>query len=239
MLRVQALHSKLNVRLGAAAPAIGSDVLSRIEAIWQREKMKRGDKLFDGQVFSIHQSGPDAIVGWMAEYRHFLAQRRDPSLHAALKISPLAVTGALICRDGIVFGRRASETEMDAKLWELVPSGSVDGSAVEPDGRVSLERCVLTELEEETGIRASEVAATPRAIALIEDLQSHVTDVGLILEANWSTAQVLERFATLENREYGTLEVVAIAAIPEFRRKCGTSLSEVSASLLDVVVQRV
>jgi 8-oxo-dGTP pyrophosphatase MutT (NUDIX family) len=239
VLKVRALRSKLHVRLGAAAPVIAPEVLVRIEEIWRHEKAQRGEKLFNGQLFSIHQSGPDAIIGWMAEYRHFLAQQRDPSLHAALKIRPLAVTGVLICADGIVFGRRANEMEMDAGHWELVPSGSVDSSAIGPDGRVSLERCVLTELEEETGIQASDVAAPPKAIALIEDLESHVMDVGVILNLNWPTAQIRERFATLKNREYSMLEVVAIAMIPEFRRKYGPLLSVVSTALLDILIQRV
>jgi hypothetical protein len=238
MLTVQTLQSELKVRLGAPAPVVGPEILLRIEEIWQREKVQSGDKLFNGSLFSIHQSGPDALVGWLAEYRCFVAQQRDPSLRAALKIRPLAVTGVLYCKDGIVFGHRASETEMDADLWELVPSGSVDSAAVDSDGQLNLERCLLAELAEEIGIHASEVSIPPRVIALVEDSCSQVTDVGLTLTVDCSAIQILERFAALENREYSALEVVAIDAIADFRHTCGTSLSEVSGALLDIVFRQ-
>jgi 8-oxo-dGTP pyrophosphatase MutT (NUDIX family) len=126
---------------------------------------------------------------------------------------------------------------MDANLWELVPSGSVDGAAVERDGQVSLERCVLTELEEETGIRASEVSP-PRAIALVEDSDSHVTDVCLMLRTDHTAAGILKRFEALENREYTRLEVIAVDAIPEFRKQCGAALGGVTGALLDTVTAR-
>jgi hypothetical protein len=238
MLTVQPLTSGLKVELGAPAPSIAPEILARVEAIWQQEKSKRGDALFNGQIFSIHQSTSDRIVGWMTEYRYFLAQQRDTALHAVLKIKPLAVTGVLRCKDGIVFGRRAGQTEMDANLWELVPSGSVDDTAVENDGRLNLERCLLAELEGETGIRASEVTIPPKAVALVEDPQTRVTDVCLVLTVDWTAGQIRQRFAAIKNREYTALEIVAVGAIPEFRLKSGASLSEVSGALLDIVIPR-
>lgn len=237
MLTIQIPMSELTVRLSAPTPIIAPEMLLRIEEIWQREKARRGKTLFNSRLFSIDRSAPDAIAGWMTEYRYFLAQRRDPSLYAELKIRPLAVTGVLCCKNGIVFGRRADQTEMDAKLWELVPSGSVDDQAVNHDGRVSLERSILIELHEEIGIRASEVLIPSTAFALVEDSESHVTDAGLVLKIDCSGEQILEKFSELENREYSALKVVAVSAIPEFRRRCGTSLSQVSGALLDTVIR--
>lgn len=238
MLTVHSLQSEPKVRLGAEAPAITPDVRSKIDAIWQREKTERGDKLFNGKLFSIHQSGPQGIVGWMAEYRHFLAQQRDESLQPLLRIRPLAVSGILMCRDGLVFGRRTGHAGMDANLWELVPSGSIDDAAVDRDHRVNVERCLLSELEEETGIPSSEIASPARAVALVEDPRSHVTDIGMLLSLDWSATQVLHRFATLENHEYTALEVVAVSVLSEFRSQHAGSLSEVSAALLDFVVRQ-
>lgn len=237
MLTVQPLTSGLKVELGAPAPSIAPAILARVEAIWQHEKSRRGDALFNGQIFSIYQSGSNRIVGWMTEYRYFLAQQRDPALHTELRIKPLAVTGILRCKDGVVLGRRASQTEMDANLWELVPSGSVDDTAIDDDGQVSLERCLLTELEGETGIRAAEVSTPPKAVALVEDQRTRVTDVCLVLGVDWSAGQILRRFAALENREYTGLEIISAGAIPEFRRKSAASLSEVSGALLDSVIR--
>jgi hypothetical protein len=126
---------------------------------------------------------------------------------------------------------------MEAGCWELVPSGGVDDAAVGSAGQVSLERCILIELEEETGIGASELSANSRAVALVEDLQSHVTDVGIMLATACSAAQIQRRFAALGNREYSELEIVAPAEVRAFRRNRADSLGAVSAALLDALMQ--
>jgi hypothetical protein len=237
MLNVHLLQSEPRITLAAAAPAVGPDIEARVDEIWQREKELRSHQLHNGRLFSVDHRDATTIVGWMSEYRYFLAQRREPSLHAALKIKPLAVTGILSCPDGILFGRRSARSEMDAGCWELVPSGGVDGAAVGPDGQVSLERCILIELEEETGIGASELSAHSRAVALVEDPQSHVTDVGIMLATASLAAQIQRRFAALENREYSELEIVAPAELRPFRRDRADQLGAVSAALLDALMQ--
>jgi 8-oxo-dGTP pyrophosphatase MutT (NUDIX family) len=237
MLNVHLLQSEPKVTLGAAAPTIGPDIEARVNEIWQREKQLRSHELYNGRLFSVDHCDSKTIVGWISEYRYFLAQRREPSLHAALKIKPLAVTGILSCPDGVLFGRRSGRSEMDAGCWELVPSGGVDEAAVGPAGQVSLERCILIELEEETGIGASELSANSRAVALVEDSQSHVTDVGIMLATACSAAQIQRRFAALGNREYSELEIVAPAEVRAFRRNRGDSLGAVSAALLDALMQ--
>jgi hypothetical protein len=236
VLKIQRLHAGPEVKLGAAAPTVASDIMARVDEIWRREKNSpRGERLFNGQLFSVSTYTPQAITGWISEYRYFLAQRRDPDLHVALKVRPLAVTGMLICRDGIVFGRRASASEMDANLWELVPSGSVDAAAIEPDGKVSLSRCLTNELEEETGLHLSTLAAPPEAVALIEDPHSHVVDIVLRFEVNCSGSDVLESFTRLENREYTMLEIVALPSVPAFRRRYAAQLGTISAAILDII----
>jgi hypothetical protein len=237
MLNVHLLQSEPRVTLGAAAPTIGPGIEARVDEIWQREKELRSHDLYNGRLFSVDHCDAKTIVGWISEYRYFLAQRREPSLHAALKIKPLAVTGILSCSDGVLFGRRSGRSEMDAGCWELVPSGGVDDAAVGSAGQVSLERCILIELEEETGIGASELSAPSRAVALVKDPQSHVTDVGIMLSIASSAAQIQHRFAALENREYSELEIVAPADVRAFRRNRADSLGSVSAALLDTLMQ--
>ncbi len=223
--------------VGATAPTVSPDIEARVDEIWQREKQLRSHELYNGRLFSIDHCDARTIVGWISEYRYFLAQRREPSLHAALKIKPLAVTGILSCPDGVLFGRRSDRSEMDAGCWELVPSGGVDDTAVGSAGRVSIERSILTELEEETGIGASELSAHSRAVALVEDPQSHVTDVGIMLATTSSAAQIRRRFAALEKREYSEIEIVAPAEVGAFRRARVDPLGAVSAALLDTLMQ--
>jgi hypothetical protein len=237
MLNVRLLQSEPRVSLGAAAPAIDPGIEARVDEIWQREKELRSRHLYNGRLFSVDHCDDETIVGWISEYRYFLAQQREPGLYAALKIKPLAVTGILSCPDGVVFGRRSDRSEMDAGCWELVPSGGVDDAAVGSAGQVSLERCILVELEEEIGIGESELSAHCRAVALVEDPQSHVTDVAIVLSTACSAAQIQHRFATLENREYSELEIVASAELRAFRRGRADSLGAVSAVLLDTLMQ--
>jgi 8-oxo-dGTP pyrophosphatase MutT (NUDIX family) len=237
MLNVRALQSTPRVALGTP-PALEPDVLARVEQIWQQEKKLRGDQLFNGAMFSVQEFSEGEIIGCMTEYRLFLAQRRDPALYEALKIRPLAVTGVLACRDGLVLGQRSSRTEMDANLWELVPSGSVDAQSLDDDGQPSLLRCLLNELREETGILASNVLGEPSAIAAADDSASHVVDIGLGMRIDLSAGQVIETFAALKNREYASLEVIAADGIEAFRKNRGASLADVSAALLKIVNDR-
>ena len=230
------MRPELKVRLAASPPTVTPDALARIEEIWQAEKARRGDALFNGRLFSIDSSSPEQITGWLAEYSWFLAQRRDASLYPLLKVRPLGVTGILCCADGIIFGRRAGHLEMDAGLWELVPSGGVDGSTVDSNEQIDLGAHLLIEMREETGIPATAVSVPPLAFAMIEDESSRVTDVGLILQTNLSAHRVNELFAALENREYVELEVVPATRMSQFLDSCGTTLAEVSRALLHEIM---
>jgi hypothetical protein len=240
MLTVHSLRPEFRVQLVQSLEPVIADVdaLARIHEIWEAESARRGGALFNGRLFSIVHSSPERITGWLTEYRWFLAQRRDPSLHPLLKVRPLGVTGVLCCGDGIVFGRRAGHVEMDASLWELVPSGGVDGSKVDVASQLDLGAYLLTELKEETGIQPTAVSRPPQAFAMVEDQVSHVTDVGLIIQVDYSAAQVHDLFAALTNREYVELEVVPLPRIPDFLVQCGATLAEVSRALLHNVMPR-
>lgn len=235
VLKIRTVQPELKVRLAASPPTVTPDALARVEKIWQAEKARRGDALFNGPLFSIDCLSADQIIGWLAEYSWFLAQRRDPSLYPLLKVRPLGVTGVLRCADGIIFGRRG-HVEMDAGLWELVPSGGVDGSTVDSTGQIDLGAHLLIEMTEETGISATAVSAPPLAFAMVEDRSSRVTDIGLVLQTKLSASQVNERFAALENREYVELKVVPATRISQFLDDCGTTLAEVSRALLHEIM---
>jgi hypothetical protein len=232
MLKVSTVRGEPEVHLGAVQPVLSPEVSRRVENIWQAETALQGNRLFNGRLFSIAQSTPERMHGWLAEYRWFIAQRRDPSLRAFLNVRPLAVTGVLHCADGIVFGRRANHLEMDPGCWELVPSGGVDGSHLNVAGRVDLAAQLLTELVEETGIPSSEVASPPHAFAMVEDARSHVTDIGFAIRIAHSAAQMRARFAKAPHREYVALEVVPATQIAQFLDECGDTLVAVSRALL-------
>jgi len=233
MLTVRPMLPGATVVLGATPPTLPSAILSRIEEIWRSEKERRKETLFNGRLFSVETAEPKRIVGWLAEYKWFLAQRRDPNLGRILRIYPLAVTGLLVCADGVVFGRRADHVEQDAGLWELVPSGGIDGSASRPDGSIDLIQHLLTELVEETGITASMIASPPQPVALIGDDKANVWDVGFVVRTDASKATIISSFASLENREYTALEVIPVSRLSDFMSDRGPSIAPVSSALVN------
>jgi hypothetical protein len=210
-----------------------------VEEIWASELQRGGESLSNGRLFSIEAAEPSGrISGWLAEYKLFIAQRRDPNLFDMLRVQPLAITGLLCCSDGIVFGRRSGHVEQDAGLWELVPSGGIDGSTAEPNGSISLSDQALTELSEEIGIPADVMTRRPAPFAIVYDDESHVSDVGILLRTDFSKAQVMSTFEKLPKKEYVELEVVPRDQISEFVTRCGIELAPVSKALLDAVLQQ-
>lgn len=233
MWTVSTVIPEMKVFLGASPPVVPPDVLDRVEEIWRTEKGRREGAIFNGHLFSVETAEPGSIIGWLAEYKSFLAQRRDPSLYQALRVQPLAVTGLLLCDGGVVFGHRAGHVEQDAGLWELVPSGGIDGLTRKPDGSIDLVQHLLVELAEETGIGAEEVKSPPKAFAMVSDVDSHVSDVGIILRTVLSKLGVMTAFASLENREYVALEIIPVVQLEEFIKSRGETLAQVSTALLE------
>lgn len=235
MMRGTPLTGMLTVRDDAAPPNPPPAALARVAAIWQAEKARRGDALFDGRLFSIRTLTPGLITGWLAPYSWYVAQRRDKTLAAALDIRPLGVTGIMICDDGIVFGRRGGGVETDAGLWELAPSGGVDGEFRTADGAIDLGAQLLNELVEETGLPATLAEATPRPVALAEDGDSGITDVGLLLRIACGAETVRAAFAPLAGQEYAELAVVPRDALDGFAAARADSFGQVSRCLIETV----
>jgi hypothetical protein len=232
MILTHPVTADLKVYADTAPPALSPSVQDRVQQIWEVEKAKRGDGLYNGRLFSVDKLSPMAITGWFAEYGWFLAQRRDPSLRANLHVNPLGVTGILRCSDGVVVGRRAANVEMDAGLWELVPSGGVDGSATTPNGEIDLGGHVLSELSEEIGLDSTDVVARPVPILAVEDRTSLVTDVALLIEVAMSGAQVKSIHGQRTNREYLEIQVIPMDGLVRYHEIFGRRLAEVSQKIL-------
>jgi len=232
MLTARAITA-LDVRLSLPPPYLPPATKDRVEDIWTAEKQRRGGSLFNGRLFSVSTNDwAGRITGWLAEYKWFLAQRREPSLFDVLRVQPLAITGLLHCKDGIVFGHRAGHVEQDAGLWELVPSGGIDGSTVKGDGSISLSDQALAELEEEIGIAANVLSSEPVAFAIVYDEDSHVSDVGISLRTDVTKKMIISKFMSLPNREYVELECVASNLVGDFVQQRGRQLAPVSQALL-------
>lgn len=175
------------------------DLAERIEAIWRDEKSRRGDRLFDGTLFTLDSFDESEIRLAASSYKPFLAQVIDPSLReSGLVLRPLGVTGILTCPHGILFGRRAAHVTQNAGKWEPAPAGTLDC----PDPFDTLSR----ELEEELGLAEKPELSL---CGLVEDGESNVWDI--IIKATLS--RPFDAIAQAR-RDRGSDEYSDLRAIP-------------------------
>jgi hypothetical protein len=213
---------------GPHSPGAGCE--READIVWVAERARRGDALHDGLIFSVSSISPDRITGRFVPYRWLVAQRRRPDLASQLRIRPLAVSGLLRCRDGVVFGARSWESEQDPGCWELVPSGGVGPVTNRPGATLAPECQVIEELAEEVGLEPAQVAVSG-PVCLLEDTASGVLDLGFVLTTELGEADILRAHAGT-TREYDRLEIVADAALADVVARLGDRLVPVSRWLL-------
>ena len=201
------LAQDYNIVLGdpwVAPPSI----VPRVDEIWELERKRRGIHLTNGQIYTLAEFQPDHILIHPSEYKYVLAQRRASSLQReGLSIRPLAVTGILICADGLVLGRRGSAVTDDVGLWEPAPAGGLSM----PDPKVQ----VLDELEEELGISKLEVESV-QVCGLVEDVESRVFDIVFRLEIAATSQEVRVAYTSRGSDEYADLAIVEFSKVPAF-----------------------
>ncbi|MBM3581099.1 MAG: NUDIX hydrolase, partial [Alphaproteobacteria bacterium] len=179
MVTVHALSPNVEVIAGSEAPALPPALEAEVTAIWNAERARRYG-LVDGLIFSVERFSAARIEGRYVPYRRLVAQRADPTLFADLRVRPLAVSGVLTCKGGIVFGRRAADVADDPGRWELVPSGGVSPDSAGPGRRVDLGRQICAELAEEVGLKSADVSSL-KVICAVEDDETRVIDVGIAI----------------------------------------------------------
>lgn len=131
-------------------------VVERIEAIWNMEKEQLGSVLFNGSLMSVVRFDEHELVGRIVEYKHYMAQMRDPALKSYLDLLPLGVSARTISGNSILIGRRSQKVFLDRGKLECVPSGGVDLHARNGD-YLDMRRQIEIELHEETGLPSSHI----------------------------------------------------------------------------------
>ncbi len=230
MITVHDLSPNVEVLVGSGAAAAAPGVEKAVTAAWKAERGKRRD-LFDGTLFSVERFSTGRIFGRFVPYRYLIAQRARPELFESLRVRPLAVSGLLACAEGVVFGRRGADLTDTPGIWELVPSGGVDSKAADSSGRVDLRRQIATELAEEVGLGTGDLASAEFFCA-IEDSVSQTIDIGIAMTSPLTADAVRARHAGCKNREYDAIEIIEVAALPEFATGLGEQLLAVSRALL-------
>lgn len=196
-------------KLDLGAPwEIPPSIVPRVEKIWELERERRDTDLTNGQIYTLAEFRPDYLLIHPSEYRYVLARRRAPNLkNEGLSVQPLAVTGILLCADGLVLGRRGSVVTDDAGLWEPAPAGGLS----KPDPTVQ----ILEELEEELGISKSEVESV-EACGLVEDIESSVFDIVFRLNTTLTGQEVKAVHACRGSDEYADLAIVETSEVSAF-----------------------
>jgi hypothetical protein len=231
VLKTYPIDAGLVVTATTERPSLDPELDRQVEALWWQEQTKRATPLFNGELISVVSLAASRIGARVAEYRCFVAQRGDPTLSVHLNVRPLAVSGLLRCRDGVVFGRRAATNTQDAGHWELVPSGGVDRRALRPDGNVDVIGQLMDELREETGCSPG-VISSAEPFLLVEDTTSGVIDIGIDLTLDLDSAAVLAAHHAGATTEYEALRIVPTSDLREFVDHAGSGVVEVSLALL-------
>ena len=198
----------------------------QVDALWKAEKARRGRRLTNGRVYALADATPERLLLRPARYRPYLARRLDPSLgQAGLKLVVVGVTGVLLCRDGVVLGRRATGVALDSGLWEPAPSGSLP----RPDPRGQ----ILAELREELGLGEDAVEES-RVCGLVEDFRAGVADLVFLLRSPRSGAEVEGAYRANRTWEYDELAVVPLAELPAFLEGHRAGLLPVTRPMLEL-----
>lgn len=195
--------------LRIVAPAPLTEALSRkVSDIWRAETQRR-PHLTNGVIYSLQSHTPAELVIEPVTYSYSLALRRAPDLVAeGLTVRPLAVTGIVICPEGVVLGRRGEDVAVDVGFWELAPSGGLS----RPDPLAQ----VLEELEEELGLGSRHLQGPPTACGLVADHESRVVDIVYQLRTAIPAAEIERIYRAAATDEYAALTIVPPGELAAF-----------------------
>ena len=126
MIQYKELSRILPFEIINLAMIIPYEVENRVTEIWNNALKESKNELLDEVVLSFLGIQNDKILVAPFNYRYFYAQTCFPDLYPLLKLNILAVSGLLVCKNGIVFGYRSTEVFQNSKMLELVPSGALE-----------------------------------------------------------------------------------------------------------------
>lgn len=128
---------------------------SRIDEIWEKRDTKQA--LFDSPIISLVQYSPSSLIGELVDFRLWYACCKHPELRPILDIHPLGVSGLTTWRGMVLVGKRSTRVSSYPGAMECCPSGSIDSSSFGSEGSIDVQKAILEELFEETGIQRDSV----------------------------------------------------------------------------------
>ena len=230
MLKTKIVPSDFIVQVRDHSSTLSAEIEQTINEIWETEKIKRGGKLFNGQILSFIGFEKGILEARITDYRTYLAQMRAPHLYDALRIRTLAVSGFVALGSEVVFGKRAVHLTQDAGKWELVPSGGLTPRALDSSGRISIEEQFFEELEEELRLPRKMVVSM-RPFLFVEDMKTRVIDIGIDVALS-GTRSDIDVALKRRSDEYSEIRWIDAGEINQFCSVERSGIVEVSLELL-------
>lgn len=195
------LNSSLKINIISYPKIYSSSLENEVNNIWNIKK-KQFPKLFNGRVFNVIDLTSDSITGYWTEYKYVLAQTEKPKLYPDLIIRSLAVIGLIQCPEGFVLGKRTLKSIYLPGYWQSSPAGTVESREDKDD--VNLLNQLYAEAEEELGLYKSNLF-NPRITSATEHTNTHIIDIGILLETKLSFQQIQTLWQENKNPEYDEL----------------------------------
>jgi hypothetical protein len=175
---------------------------------------KKPDHIFNGDLLvhraTLAKDNSLEVSGYFTEYRFYYAQKQSGQ---SFGLTPLAVSGLIICEDHVILARRASHVTSYPGLLELVPSGGLDRDSALDDGLVDFRQKLRDEFAEETR-QPTEAILSIDPFALIHDPADPVYDIACRLHLNIGCAQLAAGLA--QSDEYGDPVAVPLADLSQW-----------------------
>lgn len=174
-LKIQEVDSDFRVLIEEGEKICSEELQSLVDQIWNSEKKKKGDVLFNGKILSIEAVNSQLLTGRFVSYKMYVAQALRKDLKDRLGICPLGVSGVVIKGNKVLIGKRSSWVTRYSGFYECAPSGSLDTNFVH-EKEIDFLSQLKAELFEETGmVLNSSEHFTP--FALIQDPKLPIADL--------------------------------------------------------------
>lgn len=184
--------------------ALSSDDVARVEAIWQEEKKKKGERLFNGRMLIYLKHSMTSLWGSFVDYKYYIAGLRDSSLRQKMNLRTIGASGITRSGNCVLWGRRASFVTEYPGYYECAPSGGINPEMA-LEGCISVKEAFIQELTEETRIPATLVEKiVPRWI--VYDSQAKLYEIVALIDLD-SSVKHLTLSATDEYDELLWIEM--------------------------------
>lgn len=220
---------KVIIRPNTSILKLDPSIENHVEAIWNYEIDRTQGKIFNGKLLSAWGGfNEKELIGDFVEYKHYLAQARDPSLINILKIHPICVCGYTVSGDHILIGKRSKAVTDYPNYYELVPAGGIDIKSVE-NNQVDIYKQIKIELKEEAGLDESQVlSAVPKYLITCADTNSYEICFNIEL------SPLLKNQNLLGNGEYTRLLWIKKSQLETFIKEHQNEIIPLSLQIVDL-----